>query len=71
MYLGIEYELFSNCSIAVSGVIRRTDGLAPGLKVGGPVADMTTLSTSHYALGIGIVFNFTPDFLKFSGLGLK
>jgi hypothetical protein len=71
LYVGIEYEFFSNCSIALAAVLRRTDALSPGLNVGDPVGDMTTLTSSRYAAGIGVVFNFTPDFLKFAGLGLK
>jgi hypothetical protein len=71
LYLGVEYELFSNCSVAVTWVLRRTDALAPGLEVGTQVGDTTTLTATRYASGIGLVFNFTPDFLKFAGLGLK
>lgn len=66
LYLGLEYELGANCSIAGALVLRRVDRLAYGLSVGDPVADGTTLTTSGYAGGFGVVLNFTPDFVKFA-----
>jgi hypothetical protein len=64
-YVGVEYEVFSSMSIALTAVWRRTDTLAGGLTVGGPTPT-TSVTRTHLDGGLGIVFNFTPEFFRFA-----
>lgn len=65
-YLGLEYEPFQSVSIAFAVTASRTDTLAAGLMVGGPIGKDTSLTDSEFRPGLGIVVNFTPEFLKFA-----
>lgn len=69
-YIGGELELAQNISVAVALTLSRVDTLAHGLAVGGPVAKETMLTDTEFRPGLGIVVNFSPDFLKFAA-GMK
>ncbi|HRC58081.1 MAG TPA: hypothetical protein PKU97_19290 [Kofleriaceae bacterium] len=66
VYLGAEFDLAQGCSVALTGVLRRSEYLADGLAVGDMVAKDTDVTKSGLSLGVGLVFNFTPEFLTFA-----
>lgn len=64
MHLGFEYEVSRNFSIAATLVGRKVTRLADGLEVGDPITSTTVPTRTGYEAGIGVVFNFSPEFLK-------
>lgn len=69
-YFGFEYELTAGSSIAIAGVVRRTDQLAHGLEVGAPVDPGTTVTRVAFDFGLGVVVNITPKFFQFASAAL-
>ncbi len=69
LHLGVEWAPSQTFSVAVTGVLRRVDRLAPGSQIGGPVnGEVPTISTQSF--GMGVVLNFSPELLNFAGTGL-
>lgn len=66
VYLGVEFDLAQGCSVALTGVLRRSEDLADGLSLGDMVTKDTDVTRSTLSLGYGVVFNFTPEFLTFA-----
>jgi len=66
LYFGVEYELTPGTSLAVAGVLRRTDALANGLSVGMAVDPSVTKTHTLFGWGLGAVFNVTPSFFQFA-----
>jgi hypothetical protein len=69
VHAGIEIEATPNLSIAFTVVIRRTPKLDEGLFVGDEVPTASVSTTDAYRGGLGIVINFSTDFLKFAAKG--
>ncbi len=68
-HAGLELELAQNFSIAVTLVLRRTQGLLEQYRVGSPVtAGMTAQDVvgDAWQPGLGIVINTSPSFLQFA-----
>ena len=64
VHLGAEYEVSRQFSIALTLVGRRVTRLADGLEVGDPIDASTVPTRSGYELGVGVVVNVSPEFLK-------
>jgi hypothetical protein len=63
LHFGLEWEFTPSFSVAGTFVVRRVTRLASGFEVGSPIgADVPT--TTGYGFGGGVVFNFSPEFLK-------
>lgn len=65
LHLGVEWELNPTFSVALTGVLRRVDRLSPGLRIGGPVEGNNVPTVERQALGLGLVINISPEFLRF------
>ena len=62
-HAGVEWEPSANFGVALTGVVRRVTRLADGLRVGSPVTgDVPTVQRAD--LGIGLVFNLSPEFFR-------
>lgn len=72
LYLGAEWEVSKGASIAIAGVVRRVESLSDLYVLGGPIdPSLTTVPTkSGYAPGIGLVVNFSPEFLTVARKGV-
>jgi len=70
IHLGVEWELTDTFAIGVTANLRRVSRLAPGFNVGEPIEGTLPLR-SAYVLGLGIVLNVSPDFLKIGAEGAK
>lgn len=68
IYLGVEVELTAHASVAAAFVLGRTDRLKQPYRVGGPIEPGLTQvpTTPGFLPGMGLVINFSPDFLRFS-----
>lgn len=64
IHLGFEYEISRQFSIAFTVVGRKVTRLADGLEVGDPISTMTVPTRTGYELGVGVVVNLSPEFLK-------
>ena len=66
LHLGVEWEMSPTFSVAGTMAIRRVTRLAPGYEIGGPVAANGDIPTvERQALGLGLMINVSPDFLRF------
>jgi len=63
-HLGLEYELSPQFSIALTFVGRKVTRLADGLHVGQPVMEGDVPTRTGYEVGLGLVFNVSPEFFK-------
>lgn len=64
IHLGLEYEISRQFSIAFTLVGRKVTRLADGLDVGDPISTMTVPTRTGYEVGVGVVVNLSPEFLK-------
>ena len=64
LHLGLEWEFSRNISLAATFVLRRSDHLADGYAVGGPAPASGVPTETRYVPGLGVVLNFSVDFLK-------
>lgn len=65
-HLGVEVEVTRNISFAVTYVGRRVTQLDGNLRVGGPAPTGDIPTSSGYQSGLGLVLNFSTDFVKFA-----
>jgi len=66
IHAGLDIELTRNLSIAVTGVLRRTQQLGGGLHAGGPAPEGDLPMSNRYEGGLAIVLNFSTEFAKFA-----
>ena len=64
LHLGVEYEISKQFSISFTVVGRRVTRLVDGLEVGDPITATTVPTRTGYELGVGLIVNLTPEFLK-------
>lgn len=64
LHLGAEYEISKQFSISFTLVGRRVTRLVDGLEVGDPINSATVPTRTGYEVGVGLVINLTPEFLK-------
>jgi len=69
VHVGAEWEPVDNFSVAATVVGRRVSRLRNGLRIGGAVTEDADLTASRYVLGGAIVFNVSPEFLRFATKG--
>lgn len=70
LHVGLEWEPAPGFSVALTLVGRRVDRLAPDVHIGSPLAVGTSPTREQLGLGVGLVVNVSPDFLKIaSGTG--
>lgn len=70
IHLGVEWELTDTFAIGVTANLRRVSRLAPGFDVGEPI-DGSLPVRSAYVLGVGVVLNVSPEFLKIGAQGAR
>lgn len=64
VYLGGEWEISGNFSIAVTWVGRRVTRLADGVSEGMPVPEGTVTTVTGFDYGWGVILNLSPDFFR-------
>lgn len=64
IYLGGEWEISGNFSIAVTWVGRRVTRLADGVSEGMPVPEGTVTTVTGFDYGWGVILNLSPDFFR-------
>ena len=62
--MGLEWEIARNFSVAVTGVVRRVNGLGDGAKVGGPSSSDNIPTFKEFRFGVGVVINVSPDIMQ-------
>jgi hypothetical protein len=66
VHLGVEWEMNPHFSVAATYVLRRVERLGRGITVGSPVGPEGIYTTQSYQSGWGLVFNVSPEFLRFA-----
>lgn len=66
LHLGIEAEPNPHFSVALTLVGRRVTRLSPPASVGSPGDPSGPPTSTGYQLGVGVVLNVSPDFLRFA-----
>ncbi len=70
IHLGVEWELTDTFAIGLTANLRRVSRLAPGFDVGEPI-DGSLPVRSAYVIGLGVVLNISPEFLKIGAEGAR
>jgi hypothetical protein len=70
VHVGIEWELTDTFAIGLTANLRRVSRLAPGLDVGEPIEGGLP-TRAAYIMGLGIVLNVSPEFLKIGAEGAR
>jgi hypothetical protein len=70
VHLGVEWELTPTFSVGLTGTVRRVDRLPAGLRPGAPLDGDLELRKA-YGLGVALVMNVSPEFLKVGAEGAE
>jgi hypothetical protein len=64
LHVGVELELTPHFSVALTAVGRNVTRLAPGFEIGSMVDSDEVPTITGFRFGWGVVFNFSPEFLR-------